>query len=323
MNYRQLDNDERERIAHMKMNGKSQRAMARELGRSPSTISRELRRNRYPTDGSYKVVHAGSMARGRRRRARQGSRFHQIHWLEVEALLRQDYSPEQVSGWLRRHGNFTISHETIYRYVWEDKKAGGTLHQHLRCARKQRRKRYGQYDSRGRLAGKRPIEERPREAEHRTEIGHWEVDTVHGKGKGSIATIVDRKTGYVLIGRLENRTMRATNERLRHLISKHPDRFATITSDNGCEFHGYRDLEDRCDVTFYFANPYHSWERGTNENTNGLIRQYLPKGCCMDELSQARCNAIAKKLNHRPRKRHGFRTPAELFENPIDVALHS
>jgi IS30 family transposase len=323
MKYRQLDDDEREQIAHMKMNGKSFRAMARKLGRAPSTISRELARNRYPTDGSYKVRHAGSMARGRRRRARQGSRFEQIHWLEVEALLRQDYSPEQVSGWLRLHGNFRISHETIYRYVWEDKEAGGTLYQHLRGARKQRRKGYGQYDSRGRLAGKAMIEERPVEAEKRTEIGHWEVDTVHGKGKGSIATIVDRKTGYVLIGKLKNRTVKATNKRLQHLISKCPDSFETITADNGCEFHGYRDLEDRCGVRFYFAHPYHSWERGTNENTNGLIRQYLPKGCCMDDLTQARCNEIARKLNKRPRKRHGFRTPAELFDNPIDVALHS
>ena len=323
MTYRHLNDDEREQIAHMKMNGKSQRAMARKLGSAPSTISREQARNRYPTDGSYKVVHAGSMARGRRRRPRQGSRFEQIHWLEVEALLRQDYSPEQVSGWLRRHGNFNISHETIYRYVWEDKEAGGTLSQHLRGARKQRRKGYGRYDSRGRLAGKAMIEERPPEAENRTEIGHWEVDTVHGKGKASIATIVDRKTGYVLIGKLENRTVQATNERLRQLISKHSDRFETITSDNGCEFHGYRDLEDRCGVTFYFAHPYHSWERGTNENTNGLIRQYLPKGCCMNDLTQARCNAIARKLNERPRKRHGYRTPAELFDNPIDVALQS
>ncbi|MEM9283176.1 MAG: IS30 family transposase [Verrucomicrobiota bacterium] len=323
MKYRQLSDDEREVIAHLKLNGKSQREMARRLGRSPSTISRELARNRYPTDGSYKVLHAGSMARGRRRRARQGSRFEQIHWLEVEALLRQDFSPEQVSGWLRRHGSFTISHETIYRYIWEDKSTGGTLYQHLRGARKQRRKGYGQYDSRGRLAGKAMIEERPREAEQRTEIGHWEVDTVHGSGKGSIATIVDRKSGFVLIGKLENRTTQVTTQRLRHLISKHPDRFSTITADNGCEFHSYRELEDRCDVTFYFAHPYHSWERGTNENTNGLIRQYLPKGCSMDDLTQARCNAIAQKLNTRPRKRHGFRTPAELFENSIDVALHS
>lgn len=314
MSYRHLDDEEREQIAHMKLGGKSLRAIARKLGRAPSTISRELARNRYPTDGSYKVLHAGSKARGRRRRARQGSRFEGLQWMEVEALLRQDYSPEQVSGRLKLEGGLCISHETIYRYIWRDKQAGGTLYQHLRGARKQRRKGYGNYDSRGRLAGKRRIEDRPAEAEGRTEIGHWEVDTVHGHGRGSIATIVDRKTGYVLIGKLKARTSAATNDRLRKLMGKHPERFLTITADNGCEFHGYRDLEEKTSVEFYFANPYHSWERGTNENTNGLIRQYLPKGCCMDDLTQAQCNAIAKKLNDRPRKRLEFRTPAEYFE---------
>jgi IS30 family transposase len=163
-----------------------------------------------------------------------------------------------------------------------DKQAGGTLYRHLRGARKQRRKGYGNYDSRGRLAGKRRIEDRPAEAEGRTEIWHWEVDTVHGQGRGSIATIVDRKTGYVLIGKLTARTASATNARLRMLMAKHPESFTTITSDNGCEFHAYRDLGEETSVEFYFANPYHSWERGTNENTNGLIRQYLPKGCSMN-----------------------------------------
>lgn len=122
------------------------------------------------------------------------------------------------------------------------------------------------------------------------------------------------RPAYVLIGKLGSRTADATNQRLRKLISRHPRAFATITADNGCEFHGYAGVEERTGVEFYFARPYHSWQRGTSENTNGLIRQYLPKGCCMDDLTQARCNAITDKLNRRPRKRHGFRTPAELFE---------
>lgn len=314
MAYQHLTEEERSQIAQLKAARHGVREIGRRLGRSASTISREIARNRYQTDGSYKSWHAQRMYQGRRRRARQGSRREDLEWMEVEALIRQDYSPEQVSGRLRLEGGLRISHETIYRYIWRDKQAGGTLYQHLRGARKRRRKGYGNYDSRGRLAGKRRIEDRPAEAEGRTEIGHWEVDTVHGKGRGSIATIVDRKTGYVLIGKLKARTSAATIERLGKLMAKHPDRFLTITADNGCEFHAYRDLEDRTKVVFYFANPYHSWERGTNENTNGLIRQYLPKGCCMDDLSQAQCNAIAKKLNDRPRKRHGYRTPAELFE---------
>lgn len=314
MSYRHLNDEERLQIAQLKAAGHSLREIARRLRRAASTIIRELVRNRYPTDGCYRAIHAGPMYRGRRRRSRLGSRFGQLQWVEVEALLRQDYSPEQVAGRLKHEGGLAISHETIYRHIWRDKSAGGTLYQHLRGARKQRRKGYGNYDSRGRLAGKRRIEDRPVEAVGRTEIGHWEVDTVHGQGRGSIATIVDRKTGFVLIGKLAARTATETNERLRKLMAKHPESFATITADNGCEFHGYRDLEERTGVEFYFANPYHSWERGTNENTNGLIRQYLPKGCCMNDLSQARCNAIAMKLNNRPRKRHGFQTPAELFE---------
>ena len=314
MAYKHLTEEERSQIAQLKAARHGVREIGRRLGRSASTISREIARNRYPTDGSYKSWHAQRMYQGRRRRARQGSRLEVLEWMEVEALIRQDFSPEQVAGRLKLEGGLRISHETLYRYIWRDKEAGGTLYQHLRGARKQRRKGYGNYDSRGRLAGKRRIEDRPAEAEGRTEIGHWEVDTVHGQGRGSIATIVDRKTGYVLIGKLTARTASATNARLRMLMAKHPESFTTITADNGCEFHAYRDLEEETSVEFYFANPYHSWERGTNENTNGLIRQYLPKGCSMDDLSQARCNAIARKLNDRPRKRHGFRTPAELFE---------
>ena len=313
MAYKHLTEEERSQIAQLKAARHGVREIGRRLGRSASTISREIARNRYPTDGSYKSWHAQRMYQGRRRRARQGSRLEVLEWMEVEALIRQDFSPEQVAGRLKLEGGLRISHETLYRYIWRDKQAGGTLYQHLRGARKQRRKGYGNYDSRGRLAGNRRIEDRPAEAEGRTEIGHWEVDTVHGQGRGSIATIVDRKTGYVLIGKLTARTASATNARLRMLMAKHPESFTTITADNGCEFHAYRDLEEETSVEFYFANPYHSWERGTNENTNGLIRQYLPKGCSMDDLSQARCNAIARKLNERPRKRHGFRTPAELF----------
>lgn len=313
MKYKHLNQKEREIISQMKFAGYSLTKIAEHLRRAPSTISRELKRNRYPTNGRYIAYHAGPMYRGRRSRARRGSRYGQLQWLRVEALLREHFSPEQAAGWLKRHGEFKISYETIYRYVWLDRKLGGDLHTFLRGARKQRRKGYGKNDSRGRLAGKAMIEERPEEANNRSEIGHWEVDTVHGKNRASIATIVDRKSGYLLIGQLDARTVEATNKRLHHMISKHRDQFSTITSDNGCEFHGYRDLEDRLGVKFYFAHPYHSWERGTNENTNGLIRQYLPKGTCMEHLTQAKCNAIAAKLNNRPRKRLGFRTPAEIF----------
>ena len=192
---------------------------------------------------------------------------------------------------------------------------GGSLHTYLRGSRKRRRKRYGAYDSRGRLAGKKHISERPLAAELCSEIGHWEIDTVIGKGDHHcLVTIVERKTGYVVIGKLRARTKEHTNQRTVRLMRRHPQRFKTIAADNGTEFHDYAQLERATGVAFYFATPHHSWERGTNENTNGLIRQYVPKGTSMAKLTQPHCNAIARALNNRPRKRLGFKTPQECFD---------
>jgi len=323
MKYTQLTTDERYVISTFKRLGFSQAFAARVLRRSPSTVSRELRRNAYPTDGVYRAHHAQSMANGRRRRSREGSTVGAEVWERVEELLREDYSPEQVTGYLRRMREPSVSHETIYRYVRQDMDAGGNLHTHLRCARKRRRKRYGAYDSRGRLAGKRPIGDRPPGAGNRSRVGHWEIDTVVGSGRACILTLVDRKTGFVQIGKLAARTVGATNRRLEKLMARDSERYLTITSDNGCEFHGYKKVEAAHKVKFYFAAPHHSWERGTNENTNGLIRQYLPKRSNMDGVTQAQCDAIAAKLNARPRKRYGYRAPAELYYKSTNVALHS
>jgi IS30 family transposase len=235
----------------------------------------------------------------------------------VEELLKEEWSPEQVSGHLKRTGELAISHETIYRHVWRDLKAGGSLHLHLRCARKQCRKRYGRYDSRGRLAGKRMIGERPAAVERRSRTCHWEIDTMMGESLGEssdcILTLVERKSGYVLIGKLKARTAAEANRALLELMARHPGRMTTITSDNGTEFHWYGKVEAVSRVKFYFATPHHSWERGSNENTNGLIRQYLPKGESMKGVTQEECDAIANHLNNRPRKRHGYKTPNQCF----------
>jgi IS30 family transposase len=232
----------------------------------------------------------------------------------VEALLRLKWSPEQVSGFLKRENILGISHETIYRYIWADKGAGGDLYSHLRVACRVRRKRYGAYDSRGRLAGKRHISERPQDIETRESFGHWEVDTMLGSGhRNCIVTLVERKSRFTLIGKLKARTSAQLNDRLRKIIRRHRKRIKTITADNGTEFHGYKSIEQGTGVKFYFATPHHSWERGTNENTNGLIRQYLPKSQSMASVSQHQCNAIAAQLNSRPRKTLGFFTPEECF----------
>jgi len=177
-----------------------------------------------------------------------------------------------------------------------------------------RRKRHNSYDSRGRLAGKRHISDRPESVERRSRVGHWEVDSVIGAGaKDCVTTLVERKTGFTMIGKLSDRSKLGMSSRLNFLVKRHPKRCKTITSDNGTEFHDYTSVERCTGVKFYFATPYHSWERGTNENLNGLLRQYLPKRTSMAGLNQRGCDAIARHLNDRPRKRLGYRTPEEVF----------
>ena len=315
MLYRQITFAERYTLGLLRRRGCSAATIARVLSRHRSTIGREVRRNRAHADGTYRPQLAHWYARGRRSRSRRTRQFTAAQWARIQALLREDWSPEQVAGWLRRHQQLAISHETIYRYIWTDKAAGGTLYQHLRGARKQRRKRYGRYDSRGRLAGKRPITARPAAVETRRELGHWEADTILGASQAGpcVLSLVERKTGYLVLGQLRQRSSAAVNPRAAQLIAAQPHPVRTITVDNGTEFHDYARLERATATRFYFATPHHAWERGTNENTNGLVRQYLPKRQSMAYLTQHDCNRIATKLNRRPRKRLGYRTPEECY----------
>lgn len=314
MTYHQITQEERYRISALRQVGACPAAIARALGRDRSTIGRELARNGSPWDGAYRPSKAQEQANGRRSRSRRNQRFADRDWRLVGSLLRERWSPEQVAGRLRKSGELSISHETIYRYVWEDRARGGDLCTHLRCARKKRRKRYGRYDRRGRLPGKRPLSERPASVERRKAVGHWEIDTVMGVGNTHcVVTLVERATGVTLIGKLAERTAAEVTARTIQLIRRHPGKFLTITADNGTEFHSYKEIERATGVKFYFATPHHAWERGTNENTNGLIRQYLPKRTSMAHVNQRDCNAIAKKLNTRPRKRYDYDTPEERF----------
>jgi len=310
----QITQEERYAMWALKKQRLSIRAIARELGRAPSTVSRELSRNRRPS-GRYDPGVAHSYTIARRRRSRRNTHFSTDEWVLVEHLISLDWSPEQVSGWLKLHGIMSISHETIYLRVFRDKAKGGELWMHLRQAAKKRRKRYRSHDSRGRLPGKRHISERPAEVEAREMIGHWEIDSIMGDdhGRHSALTVVERKTGYLQMGKLVRHCAADAAARTVELIKRQPERFKTITADNGTEFHSYRQIEDATGVEFYFATPHHSWERGTNENTNGLIRQYLPKRTSMAHIQQADLDAIAHKLNTRPRKRLGFRTPEECY----------
>lgn len=318
MKYTQLTSDERYTLARLKAQRFSQADIARILGRHPSTISRELRRNATTHDGAYRADKAIQYTHARRGRSRRNRQFSHAEFRQVIRLLKKRLSPEQISAVLHQTQQLSISTETIYAYIRRDRRQGGTLYRYLRQAGKQRRKRYRSPDSRGKLRGKRSIHDRPKAANNRSRIGHWEGDTVMGPAgsKPCIVTLVERKSGYLMIGKLDDRTVASTNQRLRQLIARAPEQFKTITVDNGTEFHGYEDLEKVTGARFYFADPYHSWQRGTSENTNGLIRQYLPKGVSMEDLTQQQCNAIANEINNRPRKRYGWKTPAELFLRP-------
>ena len=309
--YNQITSEERYTIASCRRARMTVSEIAAITGRHRSTIYREVSRNA-GSGGRYRCLKAQEKTNGRRSRSRRNRHFTKEELAIVEQYLRKDWSPEQVCGRLAEEGSLSISHETIYQHIWRDKAAGGDLYRHLRGTRKKRRKRYGSYDSRGRLAGKKDISERPESVEERTEIGHWEVDTVMGSGdKHCVFTMVERKTGLVAIGKLENRTKEEVRKRTVNLIraQKHP--VLSMTADNGTEFHAYNKIERSTGVVFYFAKPYHSWERGLNENTNGLLRQYLPRRLDLRTFTQADLDAIAVELNDRPRRTLGYQAPSE------------
>jgi transposase, IS30 family len=323
--YCQLTEPERYTLAVLRRQGLSTRAMARLLGRNPSTISREFKRNCcHATDGAYRPSKAQERTNGRRSRSRRGRQHAAEVYSRVEALLAlEQWSPEQIARWLAARGDARISHMTIYRHVHEDWRLGGGLRRHLRQGGKRRRKRTPGTEKRGKLPNKPMIDTRPAEVEARLEHGHWEGDTVIGAAneRPCLLTLVERSSGLAFVARLPHRTVKAVNRATTALIRGSGLPFKTITWDNGTEFHGYRALEEATGVRCFFAYPHHPWQRGSNENFNGLLRQYLPKGRSLMRIRQSDCDAIAYKLNNRPRKRHGYKTPNQHLQQTSGV-LH-
>lgn len=312
--YHQLSQEERYTITALLKSKRKKADIARELNRNPSTISRELKRNRKPYDDEYRAFDAQHYSTARRRRVRRGTHFGEEQMQEVNALIQMKWSPEQISNYMKLYGSFSISHETIYKHILRDKKNGGTLYRHLRIMPKLRRKRYNSRDSRGILPGKRHISTRPREIESRETFGHWEGDTMMGRDlRHCTLTMVERNTGFAVIRKMESRKAPSVTAAVVPVIRERVHDFKTLTLDNGTEFHDYMELEAHSLITCYFATPYHSWERGSIENLNGLIRQYLPKGTCMKDVTQELCDHIAFQLNTRPRKRLGYKTPLEVY----------
>jgi len=314
MCYRQITPEERYAIGLGRQAGWSIRAIARYLHRDPSSISREVRRNLSP-DGGYRPVLAQRQAQNRRHLGHRRWRFAEADWVQVLTLLQAGLSPDQVAGRLADDGRLQISAETIYRFIGRNRRRGGDLWRWLRGSRKRHRKRYGSTERRGRVAGKRPLSARPDIVNRRGRIGDWEMDTMVGTGaRDAVLVLVERRTGKVRLGKLANRTAPGVRQRAIQLLRQERRRVRTITADNGTEFHQYTGMERALDLEVYFAAPYRAWERGTCENTIGLVRQYLPKGMNLAGVTQADCTYIGQQLNQRPRKRLAYRTPEECYE---------
>ena len=257
----------------------------------------------------------------RRRREKSQPRIRFETWALVEEKIREDWSPEQISGRLKKEG-VAISHEHIYQYIYADKRAGGTLWTHLRCQKK-RRKRYGKHDRRGKIPNRKSIEERPEIVQQRARFGDWEVDLVLGKDQqGVIVTLTERKSRFTLLQGVSSKQADLVSQTVITLL-KWVVPLESITADNGKEFADHLEIAQALSVDFFFAHPYASWERGTNENTNGLIRQYLPKHRTLKNLSFREQTLIMDRLNLRPRKCLDFRSPFEVFFGHQPVALTS
>ena len=323
MNYTQLTQEERYQIYALKKAGHDQATIAEIIDRNPGTISRELRRNQGLK--GYRPQQAHNLALMRRQDKSQ-PRLGQQVWQQVEALIREEWSPEQIVGRLEMEQGVSISHEWIYQYIYADKRSGGDLYQYLRC-QKVRRKRYGSYDRRGIIPNQVSIDDRPAIVDTKRRFGDWEGDTVIGKGhRGALVTLVERKSLYTVIRAVLRKTAEAVRNAVTEGLMPHKDRVHTITYDNGREFTDHEGMASDLDARIYFAHPYASCERGLNENTNGLIRQYFPKGRDLTTVTRTEVEQAMNKLNHRPRKSLGYRTPHEVFfktRTSLTVALQS
>ena len=312
MNYTQLTQEQRYQICVLKKAGHMQVEIARLIGVNKSTISRELRRNHGLRGYRPKQAHRLAVER---RQAKVSPRITEREWQRIHVLLRQEWSPDEVGKRLKLEGQRPVSHEWIYQYVYADKQNGGDLHSFLRCQKK-RKKRYGSNSRRGKIPNRVGIENRPSVVDQKSRFGDWESDTIIGKGhKGAIVSLVERKSIYTLLSKVERKTSKLVTDMEIRLLSPFKERVHTITQDNGLEFAGHQKVAEKLKADIYFAHPYASWERGLNENTNGLVRQYIPKSRRFNTVTDDEVDFIMHRLNHRPRKTLGYRTPHEVFFN--------
>jgi IS30 family transposase len=314
MSYKHLNFAQRCKISAFWKAGYLQKEIAIEVGVSPSTVSRELKRNRR-WNYVYCPDQATSCYKQRRKSSRKPIKFTNAVRDIITEKLQLDWSPEQISGYGKRHDLFKISHERIYQYVLADKISGGKLYLHLRYGKKKYRKRYGSPKRTHTIKNRVFIDDRPEVVNQKLRLGDWEIDTIIGKdSQDAIVTIVERLSKKTVIGHVTTKRAQEVSEEVISLLSPIKPYVLTITSDNGTEFSQHELIAKGLDASIYFAHPYHSWERGLNENTNGLIRQYIPKGSSFSDLTPERIKEIESRLNSRPRKSLNYATPNEIWE---------
>lgn len=318
MGYKQLSFEQRCTLAAHWKAGYLQKDIALEMSVHPSTVSRELARNQR-WNGRYCPAQADCVYQARRKSSRRPKTF----TIEIQNIVKEklllDWSPEQISGYGKLYNLFSISHERIYQYVLADKKAGGKLYLHLRHGKKKYRKRYGSNPRTSPIKNRVMIDERPTIVSNKERLGDWEIDTIIGKQHSqAIVTLVERISKKTLIGRVGTKHADFVANQTIRLLAPLQSCVFTITADNGSEFAKHEFIAKELEASIYFAHPYHSWERGLNENTNGLIRQYIPKGKDFTEVSDNDILKYQNLLNSRPRKSLGYLTPDEVFNSLYD-----
>ena len=308
-----LTKPQRYTIEAMLKEGHTQSEIARVIGKNKSVVSREIKRNRDLRSGSYSQDLAQRKYQKRQKEKPKRVRFTDAVKTEVETLLKEDYSPEQVVGTLKKVGKDTVSIETIYQYIWKNKKQGGSLHKHLRNQGRRYRKRGNSKDNRGVIQNRVDIDKRPKVVEERSRFGDLEVDLIIGKNhKQAILTINDRASGMLKMTKVKSKKAEEVSRAIVEQLQDWMPYLHTMTADNGKEFAEHLFVAEQLNIDHYFAKPYHSWERGSNENLNRLVRQYLPKKTDFTTITEQQIKEIEDKLNNRPRKRFNY-------ENPIFV----
>lgn len=322
-----ITSEERHTIDHLLGQNQSINSIAKQLGRAPSTISREVKRNADQRNDNYRYDLAHRKAQERQKSKPKRCDYTAEIRVYVAEQLSLQHSPEQISGYASENGIPCVSHETIYLHLWAEKQAGGKLYENLRNKAKRYRKRGAAKDTRGKIVNRIGINLRPAIVDKRERLGDIEIDLVIGSGhQGALLTINDRVSGMVMIEKLKGKQAAEVSSALIARLLPYKDNLHTITSDNGKEFAGHEAVAKALGIDFYFARPYHSWERGSNENLNGLIRQYIPKSQNINLVETSYIAKVEKLLNERPRKRHKYQSPQTIHDrmtNNQGVALVS